>query len=245
MSTRTPTLEEWFTSYQLRKLARDHFYTPIRFRCDARALVDAWAPDEVPVTAVLVRVMALAAREVPEMNRLYLRTIFGERIVEPGHLTVNLPVILEDGGKRYLSATSIRGADALGVAEIREEIRKAKRRPLAETRVTKHVAKPNTWHARLRLRALHFAAYNFPSLIERHGGGLSVSVLLGNEAPWTAWSFGPTALTLFSTGLDTTGGGAVLDLTLGADHCALSGVQMQRAVSAIQGVLAKRAGELR
>src|SRR5262245_60880153 len=181
VSLRKPTLDEWFLAHQLRSLGRDFFFIPASIEVDISAIVERHRARGARLSypALVIKALALTARAMPEINRAYLRTPVGDRIVEFDHVSVNLPVALHDGGKTYLSAMVVRDADQKSVAAIADEIRAAQARPIADTKVTRIVArKPNTLWWRTVLRGIHFAAYRWPGMAALGGGGLSVSSIL-------------------------------------------------------------------
>lgn len=245
MPVRRPTLQEWFLEYQLRKLWRDHCYLPFTLDADISRLESAYAERgrPTPYTAIVVKALALAGARVPAINRMYLRTVFGPRIVEFPHRSVNLPVVLNRGGERFMGAAVIRDADRLSIDEIRSAIRDARRQRPEDAPVGRYVfGRPNTFLNRLRLRAIHFAIYNFPSLaLERKAGGLSVSSLAGeirDDAPARLMAYGPTAFTVLLNQVDRSEAGrAILRLAIGADHSACRGDELAAGVQALHDAL--------
>src|SRR5438105_1161937 len=103
MPARRPTLEEWFLAYQLKRLARGHFYSKLDFRVDVTPLAQRYQErgTSVPLAAVLIKAVALAARDVPEVNVAYFPRLWGDRIVEFAERTVNIPVVLDERGKSH------------------------------------------------------------------------------------------------------------------------------------------------
>jgi hypothetical protein len=247
VSLRKPTLDEWFLAHQLRALGRDSFFNPGTLEVDVTAIVErhrareARPSSRLSYTALVIKALALTAREVPEINRAYLRTPFGDRVAEFDHVSVNLPVALRENGKSYLSAIVVRDADGKSVAAIAEEIRAAQARPMDDTKITKIVARrPNTLLWRSVLRGIHFAAYRWPGMAAMGAGGLSVSSVIDHreEPPaFRAASFGPTAMTVLITGVRSVDGRHQLELGLGLNHVAMTGQTFRRMVTVLSDLL--------
>lgn len=241
MPVRHPTLEEWFLAYQLDRVKRDHFHLTLDMEADVTRLVQdhADAGARLPVTAVLVKAMALLAREQPEVNRVVFRTLLGMRILEPSYVAVNVPVVLADGTGEHLSGTVVQEPGGMALAEIRDELRAARMRPIADLRIGRLVyGQPNTWWRRLRLRLLHDALQGLPSVYERAGAGaLAVTTTMGRAPAGTLVGFGPTALTLGCCHQEEAEGRSLLRLGLAWDHAALSGVQATRAGQRLSEIL--------
>lgn len=244
MSLRKPTLDEWFLAHQLRALARDSFFNPGTLEVDVTAIVERHRArgSRLSYPALVIKALALTAREVPEINRAYLRTPLGDRVVEFDHVSVNLPVALSENGKSYLSAIVVRDADGKSVAAIADEIRAAQARPMNDTKVTKIVARrPNTLLWRSILSAIHFAAYRWPGMGAMGAGGLSVSSIIehSDDPPaFRATSFGPTAMTVLITGVRRVEGRHRLELGLGLNHVAMTGLTFRRMTTVLHDLLA-------
>jgi pyruvate/2-oxoglutarate dehydrogenase complex dihydrolipoamide acyltransferase (E2) component len=191
-----------------------------------------------------VRALALTARQVPEINRCYFPTVFGDKVIEFDHVSVNLPVMLREGGREHLMAATVRDADEKTVDEIHREIQAAQRRTLDDTRLTKHVARrPNTLAWRSLLRAVHFASYELAAVDRMGGGGLSVSSIITHReepARVRSVSMGPTAVTLALTGVRRDGERTWLEMGMGIDHAAISGMAARRATDALCDLLSSR-----
>lgn len=239
------TLEEWFTRHQLQAIARRHFHLPVTVSVDVSTTARAYAArgEKPPWTALVVRAAAQLAVRVPEVNRLLFDTVLGPRIVEPSYVAVNVPVILAHEGRPYLSATVLQDPAARSVAEVQAELRAARAVSPVEKPIGRLLAGArNTWLARTRLRAIHWAVWHLPSLYLKHrGGGISVSSLLLHSRPdvriW-APSYGPTCFTICVTGVHEAAGVTTLHLGIGYDHLALSGERAAAAVVALSEILA-------
>ncbi len=248
MPVRKLTLQEWFLAHQLRKLWREHFYIPMDLDVDISRIEAVYQlrGKPTPYTAILAKALALAAAKRPAMNRMYLRTFYGPRIVDFDHISVNLPVVLNRNGQRHMSAVVIRNAARLTIHEIRAVIREGRRKLPGETPVGRFVhGRPNNLWNRLRLRAIHFAVYNFPGMfLAKLAGGLSVSSLiseLGEDFPGRAMAFGPTAFTVALCSVDrSVPGKTILRLGLGIDHCACRGDEGAAGVQALHDALCAR-----
>jgi hypothetical protein len=246
VSTRKPTLDEWFLAHQLRSMGRDFFFNPCTLEADVTAIVERHRArgQRLSYPALVVKALALTAVEVPEINRAYVRTPLGDRVIEFDHVSVNLPVALREQGQTFLSAIVVRDAERLSVAAITEQIRQAQARPVDETRVTKIVARrPNNLWWRTVLRGIHFAAYRWPGMGAMGAGGLSVSSILdhGDDPPLRAVSFGPTAMTVLITGVRKGDDGSHrLELGLGMNHVAMSGLTLARMSRVLRDLLSSR-----
>ena len=246
MSTRTPTLDEWFLAYQLRSLNRDFFFNPVTVDIDISAVAERWRAQgkKLSYPALLVKALALTARRVPAINRAYLSTPLGDRVIDFEHISVNLPIALQENGQTYLSAMVVKNADQLSVAAIAEQIGKAQARPMDDTKITKIVArKPNRIWWRALLRGIHFAAYRWPGIERMGGGGLTVNSLADARAQPLARtvSFGPTALTVLITGIKRSdGGGEELQLGIGVNHVAITGLHTLQATKVLREILSTR-----
>lgn len=235
MSLRKPTLDEWFHAYQLRQLQRDGFFNPAMLEVDISHVYRRYqsAGKQLSYPALIIKAYAVAAREVPDINRAYLRTPWGDRVADFDHISVNVPVAKHENGKTYLSAIVIQHADRKSVAEIAREIDRARQSPMDKTLITKWVARTsNHVFARAILRAVHFGAYRWPAWLSSQGGGLSVSSLLDHKRPESSFacvSFGPTATTLLLSSVRVEEDGAcVLRLGAGMNHVAVSGLSFKR-----------------
>ena len=249
MTYRKPHLEEWFLAHQMRSLGRKHVHMPGSLECDISPIVERAAArgEQLSYPAIVIKALAMAAVKVPEINRCYLPTLLGDRVVEFDHISVNVPVALREGGGRHLFGAVIRHADRLSASEIAAELGKAQATRLDDTRLTKYVArKPNNLLWRSILRGVHAASYN-PPMWHRLGGGLSVSSLLthrGKPPRARAVSYGPTALTVLVCNVrPAQGGKTILELGLGLDHAALGGLAARLGTDALHDILSSRAPE--
>lgn len=242
MPVRHPTLEEWFLAHQLDRVKRDHFHLSLDMEADVTALARDHrdAGGRLPVTAVLIKALALVAREDPSVNRMVFRTVLGMRVLEPDYVAVNVPVVLAAGTGEHLSGTVVREPGGMALAEIREALARARRRPIEDLPVGRLVyGLSNTWWRRLRLRLLHGALQNLPALYERAGAGaLAVTTLMGRGPVGTLVGFGPTALTLACCHQDEAEDRSVLRLGLAWDHAALTGAQAAAAGKRLGEILA-------
>ncbi len=245
MATRRVTLEEWFLSYQLRKQSRSHVHLPGTIDVDVTKIVQQYQAQDSrpPFTAIVVKALGLAAQRMPALNRMYVPSVWGHRVVEFDRLTVNLPVALYDEqGRPHTSAMFVQDVEKKSVTTIREEIRVGAAKPIDQTRVTKlAVCRRNSFFNRLLLKAVYFFAYNSPSKFEAAGaGGLSVSSLMNyDDAPpaFHTVSYGPTALTVLLTAVREREGRFIMELGLGFNHTTLTGLEIREAANTLQQVL--------
>src|SRR5262252_1501458 len=101
MTVRKPTLDEWFLAHQLRFMWREGFFNPGFLDVDITALLEHYdaANTRISYTALVMKALAMTAREVPEVNRAYVRTpFFGDRVIEFDHISISLPVALSENG---------------------------------------------------------------------------------------------------------------------------------------------------
>ena len=81
------------------------FYVSMDIEIDAMvallAQLNAKAPPKdapgayvITINDMVIKALALTAQKVPEINRAYLRTPAGDRVVDFDHISVNLPVAL-------------------------------------------------------------------------------------------------------------------------------------------------------
>ncbi len=226
MGIRRQTLEEWFLSYQLRRLGRAHFHLPFSIDVDITNIENAYAAEnkKVPYTAVVVKAVALLARKFPYVNRMLFPTFYGNRVVDFPYVNVNMPIIQHEGGVPHLSATVVPEADRLRVNEIHGHISDALKRPFSDTKIGPLlIGHKNTFFRRFVLRLLHFTIYNFPRFyLSKKGGGISVSSLLNQQDPdfdFRPVAFGPTALTFCMTTVKKNSEGrSIMKIGVGWDH---------------------------
>lgn len=239
MAIRKPTLEEWFLKYQLHHVRNRHFHIPVALNADVTRLERHFHEkgEKPPYTPILIKALALLAVQKPHINRVVFSTFYGDRIIDPDHVTVNVPIIRLIDGKSHLSATMIRDAHQLSLAEIRDRIRTDRDRPVDELPIARFVTRRrNVFWNRWMLKVLHFLIFNFPGLYEkRGGGGLSVSSLMnlqGRAEDVRPHAFGITAFTLCASNVVEVGNGRkTLKIGVGYDHYAFPG---NEAVDAIQ-----------
>lgn len=243
MTVRRQTLEEWFSQHQLSALVRGHFYIPYDMEIDITRIVAAYEGSgaRAPLTAIVIKAAALAARAHPEINRAVLSTPIGARVVQFEDVHVNVPVLSTHEGKEHLSATVIKHADRMGVQEVVDHLKQAKARPLQNLPIgRKFIKNENTLRHRLELRMRHALAYGVPALYEKFGGGISVSSLIRPQQKGVLLrvpSFGPTAISLCPGAVRTARGRSTLFLGVGYDHFALTGAQSIRALEHLGQIL--------
>lgn len=244
MPVRKPSLEEWFLIHQLDHVAKTHFHLPFTLDVSVTSLRDAYQSlGSTPNwTAILVKASGLLLEKHPVLNRVVFRTVFGDRILEPDYIAVNVPVMINGDGQRHLNAAIVRDAHKKSVDEIRAEIKKSAARTPEQTLVGPYIyGRANTWLNRLRLRALHFVSSNFPSAYEKFGGGgISVSSLMNTFDGISALriqAYGQTGFTIGVSSIDETTSGAQLRLGLAYDHYAFSGEEAAVFANSLSQVL--------
>lgn len=233
MTIRRPTLDEWFNAYQHRRMWRERSYMVGSMTVDATAVVADWtARGERPSwSAILARACGLAVREHPDVNRTYLRTLWGDRVITFDGAHVTMPIQLDaPDGRKVLTAVVLRDADQRAALDLKAEIRGHLEAGLEGTRVTKWVARrPNRWWWRLALRALWFVAWRL-ARVEAHGGAIGVSCPVPST-PWdgpVAHFAGPTpvAMLISLSGVRPEGDRVWLDLGVMADHLTVDGATL-------------------
>jgi pyruvate/2-oxoglutarate dehydrogenase complex dihydrolipoamide acyltransferase (E2) component len=240
MPFRKATLEEWFVQHQLEAIRARHFILPMSAWIDVSRIEEEYRKNgENPhYTALILKALAMTAQRHPEINRV----AFPNGILELNHISVNLPIVLKRGDRTILTATVLRNIDRLSLGEIRAKIREEKSRDPLSLPVTGFLfRRSNTFLNRFYLRLIHWAAYRFPSLYEKKGGGLSFSSLLLAGDPATAVlpiSHGPTAFSLCASSI-TDGPKGTKQLLLGMtfDHFALDGIKATQALNTLSKIL--------
>ena len=93
-----------------------------------------------------------------------------------------------------------------------------------------------------------FAAYNLPAIEKFGGGGLSVSSVITHRDEGVPHArtvaMGPTAVSLGVTGVRTDGGRVVLEMGMGLDHAAVSGIEARRATDALYDLFTSKSPEV-
>jgi hypothetical protein len=203
MSIRKLTLDEWFLQHQLQSIGKEHFHLPAILELDLSRISDAYKArnEKLPLTAILIKAAGLLLSKHPEINRQIFYTLTGPRFVEFDGNHVNIPVLLEFNGVKYVSATVIKNADVKSPKTIQNEINDFRKTPLTKLPIGKYiVGRPNHLFSRLRLRAIYWFIKRFPSLTLKAGaGGIAVSSLLNLPHQGVTTSFfsrGPNAFTL-------------------------------------------------
>ena len=245
MSIRKPKLSEWFLAYQLRSIQRNHVFNPIHLEVDISALESRYreANKRPRYTSILIKAIALAAKEHPVINRVWFSRFWGDRLVSLPSVNVNFPHYIEEDGRKYLIASVVPAADEKSVDEISEIIKTACQKPLKDTIIAKHFRKDkNTFWMRAYLRLIHFFAYSFPGLyLRKGGGGLSVSSLLNHAEEGfrcTPFAWGPTAMTISSCSVtDEPDGRRLMRIGLSWNHLTGEGNEMMKSVKTLSKIL--------
>lgn len=180
MSVRKLTLSEWFIVHQLRAVERQHFHVNSLIEVDLSALQEAYGERDLPLTFIVVKALALTLKHVPEINRQYIKSFWGPRLIQAEHCSVNLPVMLQIDGEAYLSVTTLKNADRKSITELKNEVKAYFSTPKSELRVGKYIiGKRNHCLNRQRLRLIHYLVNRLPHLSDRlQVGTASVSSML-------------------------------------------------------------------
>lgn len=233
MPIRNQTLQEWFLSYQLKKISKRHVHMPVSLDVDVSAIADHYSSrgEKAPFTAILIKAVALTAQKNPQLNRMYFPSLWNAKLVEFDYCNVNLPLILEEEGRQYLSAMTLKEPQNLEISEIYSEIKRAKSIKLNDTKITKFVVGKNNIFKRLILRFIHFVVFSFPKVyVANGGGGLSVSSLHNLENSSLDMRFSPYGPTAVTFGLITVKKNrenqTIMKVGIGYDHMACRGDEM-------------------
>lgn len=246
MVLRRLSLQEWFQAHQFRHLLRHHLFLPISVELDVTAIARRYQSrgERVPYTAILVKAMGLAARQVPAANSIYQRTFWGERVIEFERAHVNVPVLCEHQGIRYLNIATVLDADTTSVRDIAAQLQTVKTKSLdsPDMPLTRLVATgSNSFFNRLRLRLYHFAAMNLPQLWRRRAvGGLSVtSIYTASSKPHSVMpmAYGPTTFTAGLAHVDVTPERMVMKVGFGFDHTVAPGYLVRQFIDAVAAAL--------
>ncbi len=248
MTMRRPTLDEWFNAYQHRRIVREHSFMPGFTSVDVTEVVRDWEArgERPPFPAILAKAAALAAVEHPRANRVYLKTMWGDRIVEFDGVHINMPMRFRSGDDTHvLTVNVLRDADRRSVAELRQEIRDHVRKGLEGSPITKLVAtRPNNLFWRLALQLLFFVAYRLP-LFPRYAGAISVTCPTsrpGEHRPLWVAGPSPTAMLIALSGIRCEEGRTWLDLGVLADHLVIDGVDGLAFAHTLADILEGRRG---
>jgi hypothetical protein len=243
MPIRKQTLEEWFLGYQLQKLSKRHFHIPASVDVDVSLIANHYNSLglKTPYTAILVKAVALTAKQNPLLNRMYFPSLWNAKIVEFDYCNVNLPIIIEDAGKSYVSAITLKEPQNLKISEIYSEIKKAKSIKIKDTKVTKFVVGKNNIFKRLMLRLIYFVVFNFPKVyVSNGGGGLSVSSLHNLDDTALDMRFAPFGFTAVTFGLVTIKrdqAKTIMKIGVGYDHMACRGDEFVEALRDFSRIL--------
>ena len=242
MSLRRPTLAEWFNAHQHRTLWRENSLVFGTLDVDVTAITADWEARELQAhyPSILARAAALAAVEVPELNRVYLRTLWGDRWVEFDGVHVAMPVRFEHDGMPILDATVLKNAHERSALELRDALRAYVSAGLEATTLTRWIAThPNHPWWRWALRLVHALSWRWP-LFAEHGGAISVSAIApGNVASRRLNYAGPTPISVLValTGIERTDGRTVLTLGITLNHLVADGRSMGQYLRALAALL--------
>jgi hypothetical protein len=227
-------------------IKKNAFHLPFHIKIDLTKLANKYeqAGRPVPYTAVLIKAAAMLAKARPSIHRMVVKTFYGLRMIEFENPAVNVPIYIPHGNRKYLTAAVIKDAHTKSIAQIRSEIRSTKRQPVEKLMINRFfIRNRNHLLNRLRLRLLHFFAYNFPGAYEKRGGGITVSSLIGSlregESPTlTPIAFGPNCLTLCASSIEKGKDGSVfLNLGVGLNHICCSGEEAVVATHELSKIL--------
>jgi len=231
MSMRKPTLAEWFNAHQHRALWRDNSFMVGTLDLDITEVADDWTQRGLTphFPAILARAAGVVAAAHPAVNRAYLRTVWGDRMVVFDGVHVVMPVRFEHEGRPILDAVVLRDTDQRTATDLRDEIRDHVKAGLDATTLTRLVArKPNTLWWRTVLRAVHFAAWRLP-LAARHAGAIGVTTPAPGHIDTRPMNFaGPTPLSMLIalTGIQREDGRTRINLGVMMNHLVCDGRTM-------------------
>jgi hypothetical protein len=241
---RKPTLDEWFLIYQLQKLKKQ-FHIPTFVDVDVTRIATHYEEMGMPTpyTTMLIKSASILAHECPEINKAVFHTFYGLRVVEFPYNSVNVPISRVINNKSVISATMIEDAHLKTNLEIRKDLKRATKKTLDQLPINKilHTKKNNILN-RLKLKAIHFALMNFPSIyLKNKGGGTSVSSIpyqYDQKSPIQAVSYGMTGITLFSCSMKKENEKTYLRMGIGFDHMICHGNVAMKASTILCSILA-------
>lgn len=180
------------------------------------------------MTALAIQSLGILLHTWPEYNRVYMRTLWGPRLIRPPYIGVNVPILVQGPRGRVLTAVTIYDSHLKTLAAIRQELREATQNGVASHPLAQFISvRGNYWWNRWALRVVAFAAYRLPSVFLKHrGGGISLSSLIGearDAIPISTMSYGPTGFTVILTSCWQAQGRWWLRVGFGFDHMSAPG----------------------
>lgn len=242
---RSLSLDEWFLSLQLDKI-KDGFHLPITVKVDISHLVAEYekANKRLSFTSLLIKASSILIKERPECNRVYFKTIFGKKIVEPSYNAVNVPIEIQTNGVKLISSAIIKDAHEKSLETISNELKKESSKSLDELPVNKLIHGPGNYHLnKLKLSIIFFIFSNFPSIfLKKGGGGISVSSLFSvNRANYDLLipAYGMTSFSICSVAVIKEADKTLLHLNVGFDHGINHGADGIRAMEHLIKILSR------
>lgn len=242
---RSLNLDEWFLSLQLDKI-KDGFHLPISVTVDISHLVTEYANAnrKLSFTALLIKASSILIKERPECNRIFFKTIFGKKIIEPAYNAVNVPIEIHTNGLKIVSSAVIRDAHDKSLEHISSELRKESTKSLNDLPINKIIhGSGNYYLNKLKLFSIFFIFSNFPSFfLKKGGGGISVSSLFSvNRANHNLLipAFGMTSYSICSVSVKNEEDKTLLYLSVGFDHGINHGADGIRAMEHLINILSR------
>lgn len=239
------SLDEWFLSLQLDKI-KDGFHLPITMSVDISHLVREYhqAHRKLSFTALLIKASSILIKERPECNKVFFKTFFGKKIVEPAYNAVNVPIEISINGVKAVSSAIIRDAHAKSLEQISSELKIECSRSLDELPVNKLIHGPGNYHLnKLKLYVIFLIFSNFPSIfLKKGGGGISVSSLFSvnrSNHELLIPAFGMTSFSICSVSVRKEAERTLLYLCVGFDHSINHGADGIRAMEHLVSILGR------
>lgn len=242
---RSLSLDEWFLSLQLDKI-KNGFHLPISITVDISHLVTEYEKTNkrLSFTSLLIKASSILIKEYPECNRIYFKTIFGKRIVEPAYNAVNVPIEIKRSGVKIVSSAIIRDAHDKSLEDISRELKLESSKSLDELPVNKLIHGPGNYYLnKLKLYFIFFIFSNFPSVfLKKGGGGISVSSLFSmNRTNFEIQipAYGMTTFSICSVTVKKESEKTLLHLNVGFDHGINHGADGIRAMEHLIKILSR------
>ena len=213
------------------------FTYPIILKVNVSHLIkEHQSEKKFPYTALLVKAAALLLRDRPSINKMYFKTLFGERILEPDYIAVNMPISLRIDGKYVLSAHAAYEPQNLSLFEIMEDIKQIFKKGWKDLPINNIIHNgSNNFINRFKLKMIHFFVYKFPKLYsQKKAGGISVSSLMNlnqNLGGLQMMALGATPITISSCASYIENGKTYLNIGIGINHSVVHGEIATEAVT--------------
>ena len=217
---RKPNLREWFLTYQLNHIEKNHAHLTFILKIRMNKLTENFG-EKIPLTTILVKACSLWQKDCAIARKQVFKTILGQKIYENLDGNVNIPILLDYKGAPYMSVMTVKSARNKSLSKIQQEFKDySKNKPEELFIGSKLLGKKNNIINRFRLKLIHFVVNNFPSIQAKYGvGTVSVSSLLKFEKAHVnllTTAKGPGAFSLCVSSFDKEN--QILELGISWDH---------------------------